>query len=463
MKKKIIILISTLVLIAIILINFFKSDLPKTKKIEENTKTEEILPDSNNSKSLDDYQENITKTEYKTKSVSSKNSSESNLGVNHIILILSLTLSLICVIVTYLVYRWKRILIKEKPNALVPEEWKKSLDGYKLALIGLKDAIINFNGYCTGEIISPNGLLLTNHHCGYDAIQNHSLGENDYLGDGFWAKNYEEEIPNEGFFVKFLIRMDDVSKEVLDSIDYSTEESARSALIKERISKIKEREIEGTNYEAEIKPFFGGNEYYLFIYERYDDVRLVGAPPESIGKYGGDTDNWMWPRHTGDFSMFRIYSDKDNNPAAFAEDNIPYTPKHSLPISTAGVKQGDYAMILGYPGSTDRYLTSLGVQQAVQIEQPARVKIRRKKLDLMEEEMNKSQKTRIQYASKHARVSNYWKYFIGQSEQLVNNNVQQKKEVIESSFSYVPSCLSSSRVLIPAVIASGLPLKVPAW
>ena len=188
---------------------------------------------------------------------------------------------------------------------------------YSVNTASLKDAIISFNGYCTGEIISPKGLLLTNHHCGYDAIQNHSLGEKDYLGDGFWAKSLEEELPNEGMFVDFLVRMEDVTKEVLDSIDYDTEEDSRNDLISKRIKDIKNREIGDSNYWAEIKPFFGGNEYYLFIYERYNDVRLVGAPPESIGKYGGDTDNWMWPRHTGDFAFFRIYTAPDGSPAEY--------------------------------------------------------------------------------------------------------------------------------------------------
>ena len=201
---------------------------------------------------------------------------------------------------------------------------------YSINSASIKDAVVSFSGYCTGEIISPKGLLLTNHHCGFDAIQNHSLGENDYLANGFWAKSIDEELPNEGMFVDFLIRMEDVSKEVLDSIDYNTEESIRDKLIKSRIETIKEREIGESNYWAEIKSFFGGNEYYMFIYERYNDVRLVGAPPESIGKFGGDTDNWMWPRHTGDFALFRVYSAPDGSPAEYSKENIPLKPKHHL-------------------------------------------------------------------------------------------------------------------------------------
>ena len=307
---------------------------------------------------------------------------------------------------------------------------------YSVNQSSIKDAIVALGGgFCTGEIISKEGLMLTNHHCGYDAIQQNSTTDHDYLTDGFWAMNKGQEIPVD-FSVWFLDKMKDVTDKVLADVTSEMSEDERSNAIRKAISKLKEEASEGKGEEfaVQVKPFYYGNYYYMFTYNIFNDVRLVGAPPSSIGKYGGDTDNWMWPRHTGDFSMFRIYSDKDNNPAAFAEDNIPYTPKHSLPISTAGVKQGDYAMILGYPGSTDRYLTSLGVQQAVQIEQPARVKVRRMKLDIMEEGMNKEQKVRIQYASKHASVSNYWKYFIGQSEQLVRNNVFAKKEAIEKKF-----------------------------
>ena len=307
---------------------------------------------------------------------------------------------------------------------------------YSVNQSSIKDAIVALGGgFCTGEIISKEGLMLTNHHCGFDAIQQNSTTDHDYLTDGFWAMNKGQEIPVD-FSVWFLDKMKDVTDQVLADVTSEMSEDERSNAIRKAISKLKEEASEGKGEEfaVQVKPFYYGNYYYMFTYNIFNDVRLVGAPPSSIGKYGGDTDNWMWPRHTGDFSMFRIYSDKDNNPAAFAEDNIPYTPKHSLPISTAGVKQGDYAMILGYPGSTDRYLTSLGVQQAVQIEQPARVKVRRMKLDIMEEGMNKEQKVRIQYASKHASVSNYWKYFIGQSEQLVRNNVFAKKEAIEKKF-----------------------------
>ncbi|MAQ47557.1 MAG: serine protease [Flavobacteriales bacterium] len=306
---------------------------------------------------------------------------------------------------------------------------------YSVNSASLKDAIVSFNGYCTGEIISRNGLLLTNHHCGYDAIQNHSSVENDYLGNGFWAKSYEEELPNEGLFVDFLIRMEDVSSEVLDSIDFDTPESNRKSLVKARIKAIKERETKDSNYWAEVKPFYGGSEYYLFIYERYNDVRLVGTPPESIGKFGGDTDNWMWPRHTGDFALFRVYTDPDGNAAEYSENNIPMKPKHHLPISLDGVQENDFAMILGYPGGTDRYLSSFGVKLAVELYNPSVVDVREAKLNILNDYMRADRNINIMYASKKARISNYWKYYIGQTKGLKRLRVYDKKSQLESAFS----------------------------
>ena len=301
----------------------------------------------------------------------------------------------------------------------------------------LKDAIVALGGgFCTGEIISKQGLLLTNHHCGFRTIQENSTTEHDYLTDGFWAMNKEDELPAK-FGVWFLNEIVDVTNSVLAGVKDSMSETERAKVIMANTSALNQSAMDGKNkdnFSVKVKSFYYGNYYYMFTYNIYNDVRLVGAPPSSIGKFGGDTDNWMWPRHTGDFTMFRVYANSENQPADFSEENQPLTPKHALPVSIAGIQQGDYAMIMGYPGSTDRYLSSWGVKAAVQVEQPARVKIRRIKLDIMEEEMNKSQKVRIQYASKHAGVSNYWKYFIGQSEQLVKNNVQKKKESIEDSF-----------------------------
>ena len=301
----------------------------------------------------------------------------------------------------------------------------------------LKDAIVALGGgFCTGEIISEQGLLMTNHHCGFGTIQANSTTEHDYLTDGFWAMTKEQEIPAD-FGVWFLNNISDVTEKVLKGLEDNMSEQQRDSLITSNSNALKKSANEARNKEdfaVQVKSFYYGNLYYMFTYDIYNDVRLVGAPPSSIGKFGGDTDNWMWPRHTGDFTMFRVYADKENNPSSYNENNQPLKPKHSLPVSIAGVKDGDYAMIMGYPGSTNRFLTSWGVKEAVEIEQPARVKIRRIKLDIMDEQMSKSQKVRIQYASKYARVSNYWKYFIGQSEQLVNNKVADKKQNIESSF-----------------------------
>ncbi len=329
---------------------------------------------------------------------------------------------------------WLPLLIKrlnytdmqEHGLQLTPEEI------YSVNNSSLKDAIVALDGrFCTGEIISDQGLMLTNHHCGYASIQANSTPANNILTNGFWAKTKADEIPVD-FTVWFLERMDDVTSRVLDGVKDDMNEGERQAKIDANIKKIKEEE--GDEFEIQVKSFYHGNEYYMFKYNIFKDVRLVGTPPESIGKYGGDTDNWMWPRHTGDFSMFRVYADKDNKPAEYSADNVPYKPKHHLPVSLSGVKEDDFAMILGYPGSTDRYLTSYGVEEAVNIEQPLRVKIRRKKLDIMEEGMNADPDVRLQYASKHAGVANYWKYFLGQSTQLVNNKVYDKKKKIEDKY-----------------------------
>jgi len=309
---------------------------------------------------------------------------------------------------------------------------------YSVNKASLKDAIVGLGSparnFCSGEIISDQGLFLTNHHCGYGVIQENSTLEHDYLTDGFWAMEKGEEIPA-GFNVSILHHMEDVTKTVLDGIDYNTPETTRDSLIRIRVKELtKENSDEEKSLSAVIKPFFSGNEYYMFVYTVYKDVRLVGAPPSSIGKFGGDTDNWMWPRQTGDFCLFRIYTDKDNNPAAYSEDNVPFKPKHHLPVSLKGVEENDFAMIWGFPGSTDRYLTSWGVKAATDVEQPERVKIRREKLDIYEKYMNKDQATRIAYAAKHAQVSNYWKYFTGQTKGLKRLKVYEKKKKIEADF-----------------------------
>lgn len=298
----------------------------------------------------------------------------------------------------------------------------------------VKDAIVSLGGFCTAEIISPKGLMLTNHHCGYDAIAESSTVEHDYLTDGFWAYKQEDEIPIEGLTASIVVRIEDVTEAILSQLNDNLSADEKKLRIKQISDDLVGKATEGTHYSGYVKPFYEGNEYYLFVTEVFKDVRLVGAPPSAIGKYGGDTDNWMWTRHTGDFSMFRIYAGKDNKPNAFAMDNVPYSPKHHLPINIKGVEDGDYAMIMGYPGSTDRYLTSFGVKMAIDVDQPTRVKIRGEKLRIMKEDMTASDAVRLQYASTYAQVSNYWKYFIGQTEQLKKNKVWEKKKAIEKAF-----------------------------
>lgn len=305
---------------------------------------------------------------------------------------------------------------------------------YSINKSSLKDAVISFGGFCTGEIISDKSLILTNHHCGYDAIAGASTPEHNYLDNGFWAKNNGEEIPVPGLTATFMIRMEDVSSTVLKELNNSMTAEQRAAKIKEVTDILVKDAVKGTNYEAFVRDFYDGNEFYLFVKETFTDIRLVGTPPQSAGKFGGDTDNWEWPRHTADFSMFRIYAGKDNKPAKYSADNVPYSPKHSLPISIKGVKQGDYAMIMGFPGRTNRYLTSFGVEQAISLEQPKIVDVRAKKLEIMKKYMDQDVAVRLNYSSKYAQVANYWKYFIGQTKQLKANGVADKKRKIEADF-----------------------------
>lgn len=305
---------------------------------------------------------------------------------------------------------------------------------YSINNSSLKDAVISFGGFCTGEIISKKGLILTNHHCGYDAIADASTPEKNYLDKGFWAKSTAEEIPVAGLTATFIIRIEDVTASITKELKATMTPEERAAKIKE-ISAILEKDaVVGSHYEAFVRDFYDGNEFYLFVKETFKDVRLVGTPPQSSGKFGGDTDNWMWPRHTADFSMFRVYAGADNKPAAFNTSNQPMTPRHSLPISLAGIQKNDFAMVMGFPGRTNRFLTSYGVQQAVDLEQPKIVDVRAKKLEIMKKYMDKDVAVRLKYSSKYAQVANYWKYFIGQSEQLKNNKVADKKRLIEAEF-----------------------------
>lgn len=324
-------------------------------------------------------------------------------------------------------------------NKNIDEMQKKGLklsaeDIYSINHSSLKDAIIQFAGGCTGEIVSAEGLILTNHHCGYGAIQSHSTVDHDYLTNGFWAMNRGEELPCPGITARFFVRMEDVTAKALNGVKSSMSESERAEIIQNNITSLKKEAQTDKDYEIVIKPFYNGNNYYMFINMVYTDVRLVGAPPSSIGKFGADTDNWMWPRHTADFSMFRVYSSKDGKPADFSKENIAYKPKHHLPVSAKGVKENDFVMIMGYPGTTDRYLTSYGIQNAINYKNPTIVNVRDKKLETMRTFMFADPAIRIQYASKYASTANYWKYYIGQTKQLTNNKVGDKKKMLEDEF-----------------------------
>lgn len=310
---------------------------------------------------------------------------------------------------------------------------------YDINNASLKDAIVSMGGgFCTGEIISSQGLLLTNHHCGYDYVRGHSTVDDNYLRDGFWAMDKTQELPNEGLYVRFLLNMSDVTDRVLAVVNDEMSEGEREEAIAAEIQKIQEEAMEGKNdrfYEAAVESFYHGNEFYLFNYQVYRDIRLVGAPPSSVGKFGGDTDNWMWPRHTGDFTMFRVYMGANGEPAEYDAANVPLEPRHHLPISMKERNEGDYAMIFGYPGSTDRYLSSFGVQEAIDLHHPAIVEVRDLRLSIMREAMDADEAVDLLLASDYASVANYWKYFLGQTEQLINNDVLAKKQAMEAEFS----------------------------
>ena len=306
---------------------------------------------------------------------------------------------------------------------------------YDINNASLKDAIVRLNGgMCTGEIISSQGLVLTNHHCAYDAIQGFSAPEHDYLTDGFFAMSLEEEMHIEDFEISFLVRVDDVTDQMLANVTDDLSEADRSAAIQEARAAVMAELDPDKAKEIEIKSFYYGSEFYAFEYKTYQDVRLVAAPPESVGKYGGDTDNWMWPRHTGDFSMLRIYANAENEPATYSETNVPLSPKHHLPINTAGVQPGDFTMVMGYPGSTDRYLSSYGVRQALDTYNPSVVEVRDLKLRTMKEHMDADLAVRIQYAAKYAQTANYWKYYIGQSKGLTRLEIEAQKKALEDEF-----------------------------
>lgn len=306
-------------------------------------------------------------------------------------------------------------------------------DLYNVNHASLKDAIVQFGGGCTGEIISGSGLLITNHHCGFESIANLSTPENNYLENGFWAKNLEDEINAPGLSVKFLVRMEDVTK-AMDLSDFQGSEEKKKKAFDRTKEALEKKASEGGKYTAVVTPYFNGNQYILIVYQIFTDVRMVAAPPKALGKYGGDTDNWMWPRHTADFSMFRVYADANNNPAPYSKSNVPYKPKKFLPVSTQGIKESDFTMVMGYPGRTNRYETSYGVDLAINEVNPSIVKIRDMRLSIMRSYMRKDAGTNLKLASTYAKIANYWKYFIGQTEQLKRLNVIQDKQKQEQDF-----------------------------
>ncbi|MDR0437585.1 MAG: S46 family peptidase [Bacteroidales bacterium] len=298
----------------------------------------------------------------------------------------------------------------------------------------LKDAIVQFGGGCTAELISGEGLLLTNHHCGYAQIHALSTVEDNILENGFWAMSRDREKPCRGLTARFLVRMEDVTDEVKAVLNDEMTESERNRKISEISQEMVSKVQEGTHYTARVAQFYEGNQFYLFVYEVFEDVRLVGTPPEAIGKFGADTDNWMWPRHTGDFALFRIYMSPDGKPAKYSEDNVPYKSRHFLPISLDGVREGDFAMIMGYPGRTDRFATSWSINNSIELKNPAIVNVRTKRLEIIDEFSGKNPAVRLLYANKYASIANYWKYSIGQTEQLKRNKVADKKIQIENEF-----------------------------
>ncbi len=354
--------------------------------------------------------------------------------IKHLLLVL--TLPFISIFAKADEGMWLPLLL-EKLN----EKQMKSLgmkisasDIYNINKGSLKDAIVSFGGFCTGEIISDKGLVLTNHHCGFDAVQNHSSLENNYIRDGYWAKDNKEELKNPGLFVTFIVRIEDVSKRALAGVDASLNEKDRQAQIDRNIALINENAKKESYQKSFVRGFFEGNQYYMFITETYNDVRLVGAPPAAIGNFGKDTDNWMWPRHTGDFSMFRIYAGKDNKPADYSPDNVPYVPKRSLSISLDGVAQNDFTMVFGFPGRTNEYLYSTAVEQIRTISDPAKIAIREKALGVLNSFMRKDEQIKIMYASKYAGVENSYKKWKGEVLGLTVSNAVAKKRAYETDF-----------------------------
>ncbi len=332
---------------------------------------------------------------------------------------------------------WLPALISQRIEDMQAKGLKLSAeDIYSVNQASLKDAVVLFGSGCTGELVSDQGLLFTNHHCGYSYIQKHSSVEHDYLKDGFWALNRGEELPNPGLTVRFLERMEDVTAQVLKGYKPGKmDEQDRAKIVRKNSEKLKEQAVkDGKGLKASVEALYYGNQYFLFVFREYTDVRLVGAPPSSIGKFGGETDNWMWPRHTGDFSIFRIYAGKDNLPADYSEDNIPYTPKKSLKISRAGVKEGDFTFVYGCPGSTQEYVHSEAVKYISEVSDPEKIALRTTRLQIMKKYMDKSQAVRIQYSSKYAGVANAWKKWQGEAKGLKKMKTVATKQAYEARF-----------------------------
>ncbi len=331
---------------------------------------------------------------------------------------------------------WLPALVSQRIEDMQAKGFRLSAeDIYSVNQASLKDAVVLFGSGCTGELVSSEGLLFTNHHCGYGYIQKHSSVEHDYLKDGFWARTRADELPNPGLTVRFLERMEDVTAAVLKGYKEKMTEEQRQALVKKNADRIKAQAVkEGNGLKASVEALYYGNQYFLFVFREYRDVRLVGAPPSSIGKFGGETDNWMWPRHTGDFSIFRIYAGKDNLPADYSESNVPYRPKKSLRISRAGVKEGDFTFVYGCPGSTQEYVHSEAVKYIQDISDPEKIALRTTRLNIMKKYMDQSQAVRIQYSSKYAGVANAWKKWQGEEKGLRKNHVVPVKQAYEKRF-----------------------------
>jgi hypothetical protein len=332
---------------------------------------------------------------------------------------------------------WIPLLIEKYNIKLMQEKGFKlsAEDIYSVNKACMKDAVVQFGGGCTGEIISPDGLLITNHHCGYGQIQKHSTLEHDYLTNGFWAMSRSEELANPGLRVSFLKRMEDVTEQVMNGIKDGMDNNERDELINSNINEIIKNAVAGTGYSAFVRPFFMGNQYFLFVNETFRDIRLVGAPPSSIGKFGGETDNWIWPRHTGDFSLFRIYADRNNQPAEYSINNVPYKPAYHFPVSLKGVKEGDFTMVFGYPGSTSEYVPSYHIDMIRNYLNPKLIAIRSKKIEIMEEAINSDPLIRIQYSAKKAGIANSWKRWIGENQGLDKMATIDKKKEYEKRLS----------------------------